>query len=150
MVLSAGMTPFHLACEYGHLEAIKYLLSIESRFKTKIDINNKTKLVFHANPLVTACCKQHIHVVKYLIENVYNNKKKNELFKFNINEKTQGKSVFQFVVSMGDLGCIKAFVNIFGDEIDVNKKATLDYDETALHIGLFSIYPKICTRCVYV
>ena len=74
---SSGYSLFHVLCEKGHLECIKYLLSIEKHFDTKIDKFKKSPGL-KMSPFLLACSFNHIETINYLLTNVYNDNETDE------------------------------------------------------------------------
>ena len=56
----SGLTPLHLACQYGHLDIVQYLINDQN---CKPETTN-TK---GCTPLHIVCKSGHLHIVKYLI-----------------------------------------------------------------------------------
>ena len=92
----SGYAPFHLVCENGHLDCLKYLWKIEKKFSTKI--NTTLPIAKSGNTgLLVACSSNHPTVVKYLINEVYKDNKE-----FDINHRNKaGRSAIWFACWKG-------------------------------------------------
>ena len=67
-----GANIFHLCCQFGFVDCLKYLFEIEKHFNTKIDIfcktnNNDNQM----NGLLLACNNNQPQMIEYLLTTVY-------------------------------------------------------------------------------
>lgn len=70
----SGYTTWHSVCEKGHLDCIKYLLSIENDYNVEIDKLSKTTLEnFRWNALHAAVYCQEDETTQFLLKQVYLN-----------------------------------------------------------------------------
>ena len=65
-----GYNVFHLICENGYLDCLKYLCKLHYKFNTKMDICAPVKQSGNTGFLL-ACSTNHWPVMEYLIRDVY-------------------------------------------------------------------------------
>ena len=126
---------FRLACLYGHLHIVDYLVNLYTiKYDyNKIDIHAYSELGFR-----WACQNGHIHIIEYLI-NLYKIKNTN-YGKININSNPNGNnSGFQFACKHGHKHVVKYLNNLY--------KINMDYDKININIKSDS---KLNTRWAFI
>ena len=127
-----GDTIIHVLCQNGHLDCIKYLLSIETNYNTKINWFKKNGMN-GTTPFLTACNQNRTETIICLLDNVY---KHNKLFNINDGAKN-GSNALWFACFDGNVKVISKLFELFGDNIDVNKRD--DKGMSPLYLGMFII-----------
>ena len=109
-----GYSVFHICCQGGHLDCIKFLLTYNEskQATTKIETNTKTKSN-QMNPLLLACNFNYSECAQYLIDNN---------IPMEINDaNAKGKTAMSFCAFFGDIKTARKIFQRFGDKVDVNK-----------------------------
>ena len=112
----SGATVFHILCQTGHLNCLKYLLFMEKHYKTKIDTLVKSKS-HGANGLIFATLSNDTQFVHFLLDNVYND---NNTFNINDSSKSGNTPLFN-CSSQGNLSCVKKIISKFEATIQIDK-----------------------------
>ena len=108
---------FHVLAGIGSLDCIKYLISIEKNYTTKIDWY--TKDAYGQTPLLGAFNVNQDETAIYLLENVYNNN--NKLFNINDGDST-GRNALWLACLFGNLELVSKLLEVFLKDIDVNHR----------------------------
>ena len=123
---------FHVIAQYGYLNCISYLISIEKNYNTKIDWYKKD-IRTGMTPLLKACNLNQPKTAIYLLNNIHKNDKL-----FDINDTAvNGETALWFACLKGDLSLMKTIFELFGDVVDVNKFPTRT-GSSPLSLGTFS------------
>ena len=110
-------TPLMLACQYGHLNMVKYLVKTGGA-------NVKCRDVYNSDsPLSIACKHGHVDVVEYLIG----------LGKINVNAKFNGNTVLALAIAYDHLDVVKVLVK--KGHADLNATNCEGYNALMMAVG---------------
>lgn len=121
---SLGINIFWMLCSEGHLQCLKYLLSVEKHFNVKMDRFSVS--VDNENGLIAACDSNETEMIQYLIKNIFNNKSHSNK-KFDINHTAEESvTAFYYCAANGNLAAIQAIIHEFGVHVIDTNKCDLD------------------------
>ena len=118
---SVDNAPFLLCCQTGDVKCLEYLLSVQENFEAKLDVFCTSKTNGDMNGLQIAIDCRNVDMVKFLLNNVYNDDSMNEKNGFDINSIANGLSVLHCSAMLDDdVTVLDALFDVFKDKIDVN------------------------------
>ena len=115
-----GLTPLHIACEYGNYEMVKFLISHSANLQATTNDENHC-----LTPLHYATMYNHLNIVEFLIQNKVD---------FDILDNSDN-DILYFATKFNHPSLVKLFLNIGAGDIKKAKDIATEYNlESCLEV----------------